>query len=103
MAQSNSPSPIPNDNSNSSPSHDFPSTTSVGNQLHSAEVDLAAKGKARRIPTFKPNDDLISVREVSAAQAHIAKYGEVQMSFDKAAERANPNPNLSAKVTCKRL
>ena len=96
MAQVNPPSPIPDDNSNSTPSRDSPPTSS-------AEGIVAAKGKAGRRPTFTPGDDLIIVREVSATQDHVAKYGEVQMSFAQAAKRANQNPNRTAKVICKRL
>ena len=110
MVQVSPPSPIPNGNSDSSLSLYSTSAPSVGNQLHfaefilaSAEVILASKSKARRRRTFTAEDDLIIVGEVCDAHSHIAKYGEVKISFALAAERANKNPNLSAKVTCKRL
>ena len=57
-------------------------------------------GKRHR---FTPEDDLIILREVAAANAHVAGYGEIQKSFAVATENANCNPSLSAKVTAKSL
>lgn len=59
--------------------------------------------KLERRPSFSPMHNLIIVREVSAAKAHLVPFGEAHKRFSTAAVRANENPNLSAKVTSKRL
>ena len=57
-------------------------------------------GKRHR---FTKEDDLIILREVAAASAHVAGYGEFQKIFTAATEDSNCNPSLSAEVSSKSL
>jgi len=50
---------------------------------------------------FTPAEDLILIREVAAAKAHIAGHGEKGKRFQVAADKANGNPNLRDKVPWK--
>jgi hypothetical protein len=56
-----------------------------------------------RRPKFSREEDLILVREVAAAKAHVASYGDVKMRFAEAASRANANVELRSKVTPKSI
>jgi len=47
-----------------------------------------------RTAKFSSTEDLLLIREVAAAKAHIAEFGEMSKRFQVAASRANENPNL---------
>jgi len=86
--QSESLSLLPSQPRNASPSN-FP---------HESQPDTPTgetKVSRGRRPTFTYADDLIVAREVAAANAHIAPYGEVQKRFALAAQRTNTNMKLS--------
>ena len=52
-----------------------------------------------RRPKFSGEEDKIIVREVYAAKAHVAGYGQVRSRVEEAAARVNENPNLENKVS----
>ena len=54
-------------------------------------------------PKFTAENDLIPAREVSAAKAHVAKYGKIQNLFRQVATQANLNRKLTQKFTAKRV
>lgn len=66
------------------------------------EVDTE-KAKSGRHSRFTAEEDLLIVREVCAAQAHIASFGETRTRFENAATKANENPLLRARVTWKSI
>ena len=65
-------------------------------------IPTPTKNAARR-PTFKPKDDFILAREVSAGKRRVSAYGEIQNRFGDAATRANLNRKLSQKVTAQKI
>jgi len=54
-----------------------------------------------RAAKFSPAEDLILMREVAAARAHVAGFGEKRARFTIAAGKCNENPNLREKVSWK--
>jgi hypothetical protein len=56
-----------------------------------------------RRPKFSRDEDLILVREVAVAKAHVAGYDDVKSKFAEAASRANQNGALRNKVTPKSI
>lgn len=57
--------------------------------------------KAGRHSRFTCDEDLIIVREVAAARAHIAGFGETRRKFENVAANVNENPSMNQKVTWK--
>eukprot|EP00171_Calliarthron_tuberculosum_P002886 IDg2886t1 len=68
-----------------------------------AAATVAPPPKQGRGSTFTDADDIIIIREVAAAKAHLAPFGQVLKRYKDAADLANRNPQLSAKATAKRL
>ena len=61
-----------------------------------------AASRGRR-PKFTAEEDLILVREVAAAHAHVAPYGDIRTRFAAAAHCANSNADFKCKVNAKSL
>ena len=61
-----------------------------------------AASRGRR-PKFTAKKDLILVREVAAARAHVAPYGDIRTLFATAAHWANSNADFKCKVNAKTL
>ena len=74
-------------------------------EVISDDGDVKRQDSARRgrRPKFTPAEDLILVREVAAAKAHISVFGEKGGRYAKAAENANGNTALLSKVTGKSI
>jgi hypothetical protein len=83
--------------------------SSVRSQENSSDSDANGGPGPRsnvvrgRRPKFSRDEDLILVREVAAAKAHVAGYGGVKSKFSEAASRANQNSALRSKVTPKSI
>lgn len=58
-------------------------------------------GGVGRKSKFKPDEDLIIVREVAAARAHVAPNGETRERFEVAAAKVNGSKRLVSSVTWK--
>lgn len=56
-----------------------------------------------RRPKFTPDDDLVLVREVAAAKAHVAPNGATKERFETAAKKSNATHRLSCVVTWKSI
>ncbi|CAN8073476.1 unnamed protein product [Agarophyton chilense] len=84
------------------PFHPPPSESIPTSAAAPVRATSPSKKEGRR-PKFTPEDDLIIAREVSAAKAHIAGYGEIQNSFGQAAAKANVNTQLSQNVSAKSI
>lgn len=50
---------------------------------------------------FKPTEDSVLVREVAAANAHIAHLGQTRERFEVSGAKANPTMKLACEVTYK--
>ena len=64
-------------------------------------ADDTQQDRRGRLPNFPTDEDKILVREVYAAKAHVAGYGQGRSRFEEEAARANANPNLMQKVSWK--
>ena len=63
--------------------------------------NLHGDSRTGRRPKFTPDDDLVLVREVAAAKAHIAPNGATKERFETAAKKSNATKRLSCAVTWK--
>ena len=68
----------------------------------SAEVD-ERKGRSGRHSRFSVQGDLVIVREVAAAGAHIATYGNTRALFEKATDICNDNVVMVSVVSWKQV
>ena len=70
----------------------------------SKEPTLSEPAVSRgRRPKFTAKEDLILVREVTAARAHVAPYGDIRTRFATAAQCANSKADFKCKVNAKSL
>jgi hypothetical protein len=63
-----------------------------------ANTRSAVRGRRSR---FTAEEDLIIVREVAAAKAHVAPYGDIRARFEIAAARASENERMGAELNAK--
>ena len=63
--------------------------------------DGAGKSKAGRHSRFSKEEGLIFVREVAAASAHYAAFGETRAKFEQGAAKVNEKETVKEKVTWK--
>jgi len=66
-----------------------------------SQAPLPSATRLGRRPKFTASDDLVLLREVSAARAHVAPNGATRERFDIAARRSNATKKLSCTVTWK--
>jgi hypothetical protein len=72
--------------------------------LEDGEASAGNRNRTRgRKTRFSCSDDLIIVREVAAAKAHIASFGEKGERFLQASVKANSNALFSWKITAQSL
>ena len=64
----------------------------------SGENEVGKKQSGRH-SKFKLEEDLILIREIMAAKAHIASFNGIRNRFETAAFKANDNEGLVGKVT----
>eukprot|EP00171_Calliarthron_tuberculosum_P001767 IDg1767t1 len=70
------------------------------------DEDVGVQGSAGRMdrrPKFTPADDLVIIREVAAAKAHVAPNGQTKERFHVAAHKANCSKKISCAVTWKSI
>ena len=64
----------------------------------SADASISDDSRHGRHLRLASQEDLILVREVSAANAHLAPFGEKRKRFEEVAEKANDHTSLCQKV-----
>ena len=89
----------------SAPEQDLIPLTPIEPNTLGSENRSGLYGESRpgRRPKFTPFDDLVLVREVAAAKAHVAPNGTTKERFETAAKKANTTKRLSCPVTCKSI
>jgi hypothetical protein len=77
----------------------------LGPVMESIEADAAhgpvEEPRVGRRPKFTEEEDLILVREVAAAKAHVAGHGEKRERYETVALRVNGNPAVLVHVNAK--
>ena len=75
----------------------------VEGEVESPPSEVLPDTRRGRRPKFSASDDLVIVREVAAAKAHVAGFGDKRERFGEAAVRGNASGLLSTPVTPKSI